>query len=431
MDHLSIAPEKPAQLFQGTTLAPGDQLRTFNYDDLERRRVTVFFRFFMALPHFIWLSIWSTGMLLLAPVMWGVTLVKRRPPEGLRDVYAMFVRYGTHVYAYMFLAAQPFPGFLGRERSYTVEVEIPPSADQGRWSVGFRFILAFPALALAGALVGFGGGGGSTSSSGTGDESVNFALNFGVGFTAALLAWWACMVRGRMPQGIRDLLVWAIGYAAQAYAYLFLLTARYPNSDPAIAPLAPLPPHPMRLELTDELRRNRWTVAFRLILWMPHLVWLTLWSVLVALLAIPAWLASLVLGRLPGWMHRFFTRYVRYGAHVIAFLYLGGGPFPGFAGAPGSYPVDIEIGEPERQGRWTIAFRGLLGIPALMLSSAVGGVMLLAAIGGWFAALFTGRMPQGLRNVIAYGARYSAQVYGYMLFVTPRYPYSGPADFHR
>ena len=40
-------------------------------------------------------------------------------------------------------------------------------------------------------------------------------------------------------------------------------------------------------------------------------------------------------------------------------------------------------------------------------------------------------MPQGLRNLIAYGARYSSQVYGYALFVTPRYPYSGPGDFHR
>jgi hypothetical protein len=40
-------------------------------------------------------------------------------------------------------------------------------------------------------------------------------------------------------------------------------------------------------------------------------------------------------------------------------------------------------------------------------------------------------MPQGLRNLVAYGTRYSAQAYAYLLFVTPRYPYSGPADFHR
>ena len=120
------------------------------------------------------------------------------------------------------------------------------------------------------------------------------------------------MARGRMPQGIRDLLVWALGYATQTYAYLFLITPKYPNSDPGVAPLAPVPAHPIRLRLTDELRRNRWTVAFRFILAMPHIIWLTLWGIVVLLLAIPAWLATLILGRLPSWMHRFFSAYVRY-----------------------------------------------------------------------------------------------------------------------
>jgi hypothetical protein len=440
VDHLSIAPEKPAQLFRRPPLKPNDQVRALNYDDLGRRRLTVFFRFFMAIPHFLWLSIWAAGMTLLAPVLWVITLFKGRPPDGLRDVYAMFVRYGMHVYAFTMLAAHPFPGFLGRPRTYPVEVEVPPNGDQSRWSVGFRLVLALPPLILATALAGFGGGGSSdpTATSDPSDPTGSspgwetLALSFGgVTWTAAFLAWFACMARSRMPQGMRDLIVWALGYTAQVYAYLFLLTHRYPNSDPAVAPLAPVPPHPIRLRLTDELRRNRWTVAFRFILAMPHFVWATLWGVVAVLAAIPAWLATLVLGRLPSGLHRFLSAYVRYQAHVLAFAYLGGGPFPGFVGAPGTYPVDVEIEAPERQNRWTVAFRLLLGFPALLLASAVGGAAVFAAIGGWFAALFTGRMPQGLRNVIAFSARYSAQVYGYVLLVTPRYPYSGPGDWHR
>ena len=439
MDHLSIAPEKPFQLFQRPSLGPGDQLRVLNYDDLHRRRLTVFFRFFMVIPHFIWLGIWSFGMLLLAPVLWIATLIKGRAPEGLRDVYVMFVRYALHVYAFMNLAASPFPGFLGRPNSYPVDAEMPPIGDQNRWSVGFRFFLAIPALLLASAFAGAGGGGntntntstsGSGSGGGAGFETI--ALNIGgVTTTAAILAWFACMARGRMPQGIRDLLVWALGYATQTYAYLFLITPKYPNSNPAVAPLAPVPAHPIRLHLTDELRRNRWTVAFRLILAMPHIIWVTLWGIVVLLLAIPAWLVTLILGRLPSWMHRFISAYVRYQAHVLAFLYVGGGPFPGFDGRPDVYPVDVRIEGPERHNRWTVLFRGLLAFPAFVLASGVGGVMFFAAVGGWFASLFTGRMPEGLRNLIAFGARYNAQVYGYVLFVTPRYPYSGPGDFHR
>jgi hypothetical protein len=431
VDHLSVAPEKPAQLFQRPALAPNDQIRTLNYDDLARRRVTVFFRFFLAIPHLFWLGIWSFGMLLMAPVIWVATLINRRPPEGLRDVYAMFVRYSVHVYAYWFLAAERFPGFLGRPGEYAVDAEIPPAGEQGRWGVAFRFFLALPPLLLTGALVGAGGGGGnSTTSSGQGDATT-YALSFGgVTFAAALLGWFFCMARGRMEQGLRDLIVWSLGYAGQTYAYLFLLTSKYPNSNPALAPLAPLPPHPIRLRLTDELRRDRLTVAFRVILGAPHIVWWTLWSIPVLLLAIPAWLVATILGRLPSWMHRFFARFVRYGAHVSAFLYVGGGPFPGFVGAPGSYPVDVEIDGPERQPRWSVFFRGLLAFPAFLLASGIGGALIVAAVGGWFASLFTGRMPEGLRNVIAFGARYSAQLYGYGLFLTPRYPYGGPADFH-
>ncbi len=445
MDHLSIAPEKPAQLFRRPPLRPGDQLRTLNYDDLDRWRVSVFFRLFMAIPHLLWLSIWGSGMVLISPILWIVAVFTGKPPDGLRDVYAMWIRYAVHVYAFLYLAANPFPGFLGKPKTYPIEVEIPPAAEhQNRASVFFRFFLAFPPLMLAAALVGFGGGGGNTGSgtggtgtSDTGGEGIpiwlTVLLNTGGGIvaTGALLAWFAALARGRMPQGIRDLIVWALGYAAQVYAYLFLVTPRYPNSDPALAPLAPLPDHPVRMRNTDKLRRNRWTVAFRFILAMPHFIWLLLWTLVVVVSAIITWLATLILGRSPRGLHNFHAAYVRYTAHVWAFNYLGAGPFPGFAGAPKMYPVDIEIDEPERHNRWTVLFRGLLAFPAFLLSSAVGGAALFAAIGSWFYSLVKGRAPEGLRNVVDFGARYNAQLYAYMLFVTPRYPYSGPADYHR
>lgn len=429
MDHLSIAPEKPVQFFRRPPLRPGDQLRTLNYDDLRRWRVSVGFRFFMAIPHLLWLSIWGGGMLLISPVMWFAALVKGQPPQGLRDVYAMYIRYYVHVYAFLYLGANPFPGFLGRERTYPIDVEVPPSAPQNRWSVGFRFFLALPALLLASSIAGFGGGGNSSGSSDP--VSATLSIAGGLVATAAFFGWFAALIRGRMPQGFRDLIVWGLGYSAQAYAYLFLVTSRYPNSDPALAPLAPLPDHPIRMRLTDELRRNRWTVGFRFILTMPHVVWVLLWTIVVIPLSIVTWLVTLILGRTPDPLHRFLARYVRYTSHLFAFAYLGGGPFPGFVGAPGSYPVDFEIDPPERQNRWTVLFRGILGIPAFFLSSAMGGVVFFATVGAWFYALVKGRMPEGLRNVIDFAARYSAQVYAYGLFVTPRYPYSGPADFLR
>jgi hypothetical protein len=71
-------------------------------------------------------------------------------------------------------------------------------------------------------------------------------------------------------------------------------------------------------------------------------------------------------------------------------------------------------------------FRFLLAIPALFLQSALGLLAFVAGVFGWFASLATGRMPHGLRNVIAWYLRYAAQATGYLFLLTDRYPYSGP-----
>ena len=41
---------------------------------------------------------------------------------------------------------------------------------------------------------------------------------------------------------------------------------------------------------------------------------------------------------------------------------------------------------------------------------------------GWFVCLFTGRMPEGMRNLSAYCLRYYMQTEAYALLLTPRYP---------
>ena len=71
---------------------------------------------------------------------------------ALHRFLAAYVKYATHVYAYLFLAAEPLPGFDGRP-GYPVDVEIAPPARQNRWTVGFRLVLAIPALLLAASLV--------------------------------------------------------------------------------------------------------------------------------------------------------------------------------------------------------------------------------------------------------------------------------------
>jgi hypothetical protein len=255
-------------------------------------------------------------------------------------------------------------------------------------------------------------------------------LVWGVSAAVGSLAWFTCLALGRMPTGFRDLLAYTLRYGAQTWAYLLFLTDRYPDADPSEPPaVQPTPKKPVNLRVEDDLRRSRLTVFFRLLLTIPHIVWLVLWGIVAFLALIVGWFATLFTGRLPAALHRFLAAYVRYATHVFAFLFLVANPFPGFAGTQGSYPIDLEIAPPGRQSRWKTLFRLFLVFPAHLLASALLTPLELVAIFGWFVGLFLGRMPEGLRNLGAYCLRYTAQTYAYVYLLTDSYPFSGPTDY--
>jgi uncharacterized protein DUF4389 len=383
-------------------------------DDLRRGHGSAFFRLWLTLPLLLWLAIWSVATAFVAFAAWVTTLMLGRTPDMPHAFLARYVRYATHVYAYFNLAAEPIPGFDGKP-GYAIDVEIDPPADQNRWSVAFRIILAIPAALLMTALVGSG-------------ASAAWRLSdAGLLTVAAFLGWFVAVARGRMPRGLRDLAAYSLSYGAQFWGYVFLLTDRYPSCDPLTAIGAlPVRSDPLRVQVTDQPRRSRLTVFFRLPLATPHLVWLGLWGVLALLAAILNWLWTLITGTPAKGLRRFLLAYMRYQLHVSAFLYLIANPFPGFTGAAGSYPIELHAAERERQNRWSVLARGPLALPALLLAGTYGSLLLVVAILGWFAALATGRMPLGLRNAGALALRYSTQTWGYLIAVTGAYPYSGP-----
>ena len=154
-------------------------------------------------------------------------------------------------------------------------------------------MLAVPAFVLSSALAGsmaLGAAYGAAVLAGIG----------GLGVAIAMLGWFACLARGRMPRGMRDAAVYAIGYGAQTTAYALLLTDRYPDSTPGRADPAPeLPAHPVTALVVDDLRRPRLLVLFRLPLSIPHILWLTLWSAFVLAALVVSWLVALASGRVP------------------------------------------------------------------------------------------------------------------------------------
>jgi hypothetical protein len=179
--------------------------------------------------------------------------------------------------------------------------------------------------------------------------------------------------------------------------------------------------HPIRLIVNDDLRRNRLTVFFRLLLAIPHLIWFLLWGIVAVLALLVNWFATLIRGQSPEGLHNFLATYLRYQTHVYAYIFLVADPFPGFGGAPG-YPIDLEVDPPQPQNRLTVFFRIILAIPAYLVSGILGYLNRLLAIFSWFVALVMGRVPEGLRNFAAFAIRYEQQTMGYAYLLTQRYP---------
>jgi 2-(1,2-epoxy-1,2-dihydrophenyl)acetyl-CoA isomerase len=180
--------------------------------------------------------------------------------------------------------------------------------------------------------------------------------------------------------------------------------------------------HPVQLVVHDDLRRWRLTVLLRQLLAIPHIFVAWTWLLLAALVMLVNAPITVVRGRSSTRLHHWNARALRYFTHVQAYAWLVADPFPKFRGWFGTYPVDLEIAGPERQSRWTAAFRIVLAIPAYLLMYVLSIVLQVVSIVGWFAALALGRMPRGMRDLMAYCLRYQAQTYAYLLLLTGRYP---------
>ena len=131
-----------------------------------------------------------------------------RPPRPFHRFLSAYVRYQFHIFAFLTVAANPFPGFTGKAGSYPLDLALPAEPQrQNRWKTLFRIILVIPAWIVA------------------------FGLLFAL-FFASIFTWFVALVRGSAPYGLRNLMAYALRYSGQANAYLYLITDRYPHASP-------------------------------------------------------------------------------------------------------------------------------------------------------------------------------------------------------
>jgi Domain of unknown function (DUF4389) len=180
---------------------------------------------------------------------------------------------------------------------------------------------------------------------------------------------------------------------------------------------------PGRLVVRDEesLRRRRLTTFLRIALAVPQQLVIALWAVLVPAAMAVAWLAALIDGRVPPWLRRFLSAFLRYQGQVTAWFVLLSDRYPDPLHTL-EHPFAIELPERARQHRLVTLFRLPLALPAIVLWSVFGVVLALVAVASWFVALALGRTTAGLQELGVFCLRYQLDTLAYVLLLTTSYP---------
>ena len=188
-------------------------------------------------------------------------------------------------------------------------------------------------------------------------------------------------------------------------------------------------PYPATLTFDPPERVKNWRPLVNWLLAIPQLLVAGALRYVAQLLAVVSWFIILFTGRLPGELANFQVMYMRYYVRVAAFAGFLREEYPPFAfamtpGDPGGdarVHVDV-VPQLESRNRLTVGFRFILAIPQLIVLALLAIAQILVLVIAFFAVLFTGRWPAGLRQFTMGVLRWWLRVESYLLLLTDAYP---------
>jgi hypothetical protein len=203
-------------------------------------------------------------------------------------------------------------------------------------------------------------------------------------------------------------------------------------------------PYPVAVSIAPQMaNRDRLTVAFRLVLALPHLILVggvvtTVWSLgsndIVSLsgntgilgaiawvLAIVSWFTIILSGEHVAGIREFTMFVLRWRARSIAYSMLLVDDYPPFGDGP--YPASLAIVDPAgARNRLTVGLRLLLVIPHAVVLFFVTLAWWITSVIAWAAILITGSYPGGLYTFGAGAFRWTMRVEAYFLLLVDEYP---------
>jgi hypothetical protein len=214
---------------------------------------------------------------------------------------------------------------LAGEAIHPVGVHVDPALEgRDRLTTAFRLLLALPHLVLVGGPV-------AAAVTWSWNSEAGLRFEWGTGgvlgaaaAVAAVIAWFAILFTRRHPRGLWDFAAYYLRWRVRAVAYVALLRDEYPPFGDGHYPAA--------LELRPpDAPRDRWTVALRPVLALPHLLAICVLGVAWGLATVVAWLSILFTRRYPAPLYRFGVGVLRWNTRVEAYLLLLHDDYPPFS----------------------------------------------------------------------------------------------------
>lgn len=171
--------------------------------------------------------------------------------------------------------------------------------------------------------------------------------------------------------------------------------------------------------------RNRLTVAFRIILAIPHLIVAQIWGYLAQILGLIEWFVILFTGKRNEGMWNMQRSWLNYYARVYGYVGLLYDEYPAFASDGPPAPVRTSLDFEEPANRLTNALRFIWVIPAAIIGLFVAIGAMVVVIVSWFAIVITGTQSRGMWDFVLKAQRFALQVQSYILLMTDTYPKFG------
>ncbi len=186
--------------------------------------------------------------------------------------------------------------------------------------------------------------------------------------------------------------------------------------------------YPAAFEVETPDKIENWRPLVQWLMAIPHIVVLSLLAVVGGVVAIISWFSIVFTGKLSEGLANTQSMVLRYNMRTLAFAGFLHEEFPPFdftttAAEPGGTPVSVDFTPAlEDRNRLTVGLRFLWGIPAWIFLGIISLVAEILWFIAFFAVLFTGSWPDGLRDFVVKALRLGVKVNAYGMLLTDEYP---------